>query len=77
MSSQGGRTLTEALEFLQGEAELAEDLVEEGRSDLSATINPLRHMPLVARGAIPRRLRRYGTLTACVKLRRLIAAVVK
>jgi hypothetical protein len=41
------RPLTEALEFLQGEAELAEDLVEEWRSDLSATMDGNRHGPAI------------------------------
>jgi hypothetical protein len=41
------RALAEALELLQGEAELAEDLVEEGRSDLSATMDRNRHGPAV------------------------------
>ena len=45
------RPLTEALEFFQGEAELAEDLVEEGRSDLSATMDGNRHGPAI--GVVP------------------------
>ena len=45
------RPLTEALEFFQGEAELAEDLVEEWRSDLSATMEGNRHGPAI--GVVP------------------------
>jgi hypothetical protein len=45
------RPLTEALEFFQGEAELAEDLVEERRSDLSATMDGNRHGPAI--GMVP------------------------
>ena len=45
------RPLTEALEFFQGEAELAEDLVEEWRSDLSATMDGNRHGPAI--GVVP------------------------
>jgi len=39
------------LELLEGEAELAEDLVEEGRSDLSATMEGNRHGPAI--GVVP------------------------
>jgi len=49
--SAAGRPLTEALEFFQGEAELAEDLVEEWRSDLSATMDGNRHGPAI--GVVP------------------------
>jgi hypothetical protein len=41
------RTLSEALELVRGEAELAEDLVEEGRPDLSAAMDWNRHGPAI------------------------------
>src|SRR6266508_3426512 len=45
------RTLTEALELLQREAELPEDLVEEGRPDLSSAMDGNRHGPAI--GMVP------------------------
>jgi hypothetical protein len=43
--------LSEALELLQGEAELAEDLVEERRADLSASMDGNRDGPAI--GVMP------------------------
>jgi hypothetical protein len=45
------RTSSEALELLRGEPELAEDLVEEGWSDLPATVDGNRHRPAI--GVVP------------------------
>ena len=45
------RTLAEVLELLQGDAELPEDLVEERRPDLSATMDGNRHGPAI--GMVP------------------------
>jgi len=48
---------TEALELLRGKAELAEDLIEEGRPDLSAAMDGNRHPPGHRDGSIARGFR--------------------
>jgi hypothetical protein len=47
VSTRRGVNLSAALELLQGEAELAEDLVKEGRSNLSAAVDGDRHGPAI------------------------------